>query len=111
MFLVAAIDPAADDARRNRILECVDEVFHDNLFVVIINHDKRCFAEILVSDGYFACHDVRQCVDEGRRARKEVFRVLNRRLIMRVRLQGCVSVKQNDRAILSRLEIPVSFNI
>ena len=81
MFLIAAVDPAADNACRHRVLDGVFEVFHDNFFVVIVNHDERCLAEILIPDGNFACHDVRQGVDKCRRTREEVVVVLYRRLI------------------------------
>ena len=78
MFLIAALNPAADNAFRDRILECVFEVFHDNLLVVIVNHHEGCLAEILVAYGNFASHDVRQSVNESRRAREEVLGVLYR---------------------------------
>ena len=87
MFLIAAVNPSANNACRHWILECVFEVFHDNFLIVIVNDDERCLAEILIPDGDFACHDVRQGVDECRRAREEVVRVLYRRLIGSVGLQ------------------------
>ena len=111
MFFVAAVDPAADDTCRHRVLECIFEVFHDNLLVVIINHDERCLAEILVAYGDFSGHYVRQGVNKGCRAGEEASRVLNRRLIMRVGLQRRVSVEQDDGAVLTRLETSVSLNI
>lgn len=111
MLLVAAFNPAADNAFRDWVLECVFEVFHYNLLVVIVNHHERCLAEILVAYGDFTSHDVRQGVNERRRAREEVFWILYRRLIMRVSLQGGTSVEEDDGTVFTRLEVSVSFNI
>ena len=71
MFLVATVNPAADDACSHWVLECDIEVFHDNLLIVIVNHDERCLAEILVAYGDFAGHDVWQGVDKRCRAGEE----------------------------------------
>ena len=86
MILIAAVNPAADNACRHWILECIFEVFHDDFLVVIVNDDERGLAEIFVTYGNFARYDVRQGVNKGRRAREEVVRVLNCRLICRVGL-------------------------
>ena len=71
MFLIAAVNPAADNACCRWVLECVFEVFHDNFLVVIVNDDERCLSEILVPDGDFACHDVRQGVDSPKATRSK----------------------------------------
>ena len=86
MLLVAAVDPPADDAFCDWVLKRVFEVFHYDFFIKIIDNHKRCLSEILVPYGDFACHDVRQGVNERRRAREEVLGVLYRRLIMRISL-------------------------
>ena len=87
MILVAAVDPAADYACGYWILKCVVEIIHDNLLVVIINHDKRCLAVILVPYSDFACHYVWQSVDERRWTWEKVFLILYSRLVMCVCLQ------------------------
>ena len=111
MFLIAAVDPAADNACSYWVLECIFDVFHDNFLVVIIDDDERCLTEILVPDGDFACHDVWQGVDKCRRAREEVVRVLYRCLIGSVGLQRSASVEQDDCTVLARLKTSVSFSI
>ena len=86
MFLIAAVNPAADNACRHWVLECIVDVFHNNFLVVIVNDDELGLAEILVAYGDFARYDVRQGVNKSCRAREEIVRVLNCRLICRVGL-------------------------
>lgn len=111
MFLVLTVDPAADNARRHWVLEGIFQIFFYYFFIKIVDYDKGCLAEILVSDGDFACHDVRQGVNERCRAREEVILFLYRRLIVRVGLQRRVSVEEDDGAVFARLETSVSFSI
>ena len=111
MFLITTFNPTTDNAFSDRILECIFEVFHYNLLVVIINHHERCLAEILVAYGNFTGYNVRQGVNERCRAREEVLRVLYRRLIMCVSLQRGASVEEYDGSVFMRFEISVSFNI
>ena len=78
MFLIATLNPTADNAFRDLILESVFKVFHYDLLVVIVNYHERSLAKILVAYGDFASHDVWQGVNERRWAREEVLRVLYR---------------------------------
>ena len=111
MVFVGAVEPTAEDTCSHRVEKGVLQLSCHNLRVVFGQNDERGLAEVFVSDGDFARHDVGQGVDECRWTGEKVLWVLDSRLIGSVGLQGGTTVEEHHSAVFARNETLATFGL
>ncbi len=101
MFVVGGVNPTGDDRGGGAVLEQLPCMLSYQLVVALWQNDEVRLTHVFVADGYFARHDVGQCIDKDRRRGEELLTVADSFFEGSVALDGSVLAEEHHCPVVA----------